>query len=281
MGRLSTWKKGASNLVGGGDGVAGVSRPVIEVAHVFKTYRSTSGPVPAIEKVDLAVRQGEFVSLVGPSGCGKSTLLLIVAGLLRPSGGRVLVDARPVDGPLSDVGVVFQNPVLLEWRNVLSNVLIQIEFRRLAGSDFEGRAQRLLASVGLEGFTTKYPWELSGGMKQRVALCRALIHNPSLLLMDEPFGALDALTRTQLNLDVQRLWLKSGKTVLFVTHSIEEAVFLSDRIVVMSARPGQIEREFEIELPRPRSLAMRDGPEFAGYVRGVREIFEAKGILHE
>lgn len=255
--------------------------PAIAIDRVFKVYGGKTGSIRALEHVNLTIGSGEFVSLVGPSGCGKSTLLLIVAGLLASSGGRVVVQGTAVDGPLTDVGIVFQNPVLLDWRTVLNNILLQVEFRHLKRQEFTRRALDVLASVGLNGFEMKYPWELSGGMRQRVAICRALIHDPPLLLMDEPFGALDALTRAQLNLDLQRLWMQSEKTVFFVTHGIEEAVFLSDRVVVMSPRPGKVEQEFEIDLPRPRTLALRDSPEFTAYARAIRGIFEAKGILRE
>ena len=191
----------------------------------------------------LTASRGEFVSILGPSGCGKSTLLMIAAGLLSASDGSVIVDGRPVTKPRTDLGIVFQSPVLLEWRTALGNIMLQAEARKLDRREAEERARELLASVGLAGFADKYPHELSGGMRQRVSICRALIHNPPQLLMDEPFGALDALTRDQLVIDVQRIWNERRITALFITHSVAEAVFLSDRVIVMTPRPGRIDQD--------------------------------------
>jgi len=251
----------------------------IEIDKLSKTYHSEGGDVEAIREVSLQIGKGEFISLVGPSGCGKSTLLLILAGLIDPTSGSVVIEGRRVTAPQTDMGIVFQDPLLLDWRNVLENIMIQIQIRRLKRSLFEQRAFDLLARAGLSGFEKKHPYELSGGMKQRVSICRALVHNPSTLLMDEPFGALDALTRDQMNLDLQRLWHGSGKTIIFVTHSISEAVFLSDRVVVMSPRPTTIEELLPVELPRPRKLDTRETADFGKYVHRIRSLFYKSGVL--
>jgi len=248
---------------------------------VSQVYASNDGPVRALEGVSLRARHGEFLSVVGPSGCGKSTLLMIAAGLLRASSGSVLVEGRPVTRPRTDIGIVFQGPVLLEWRTALANVMLPADAKKLERRAAQARARDLLRGVGLRGFEDKYPHELSGGMCQRVSLCRALIHDPPQLLMDEPFGALDALTRDQLNLDLQQICAERRINVLFITHSIPEAVFLSDRVMVMTPRPGRIDREIAIDLPRPRTLAMRDAPEFAAYSRQILDLFLARGVLRE
>jgi NitT/TauT family transport system ATP-binding protein len=234
-----------------------------------------------VRDASFELADGEFVSLVGPSGCGKSTLLSILAGLLPPSSGSVSVLGRPVEAPVTDVGVVFQQPLLLPWRSVLRNVLLQIEARRLDTEGFRDRALELLDRVGLDGFSDQHPAALSGGMSQRVSICRALIHDPPLLLMDEPFGALDALTREQMMLDLQALWLERRKSVLFITHSIPEAVFLSDRVVVMTPRPGRVSKVLDIDLPRPRTLEVEGTPEFTAYVQGIRSVFEQTGVIHD
>jgi NitT/TauT family transport system ATP-binding protein len=251
----------------------------VEIRDVSKHYPTRDGLVHALDRVSFVIQGGEFVSLLGPSGCGKSTLLMMVAGLLAPSDGAIAIDGRRVAGPQTEVGIVFQNPVLLDWRRTIDNILLQIEMRRLNTTEYRPRAMDLLQSVGLGGFEDKYPFELSGGMQQRVSICRALIHNPPLLLMDEPFSALDALTRDQFNLDLQGIWEQHHKTAIFVTHSIAEAVFLSDRVVVMSPRPGRIETILDIDLPRPRTLDMRETPEFARHSRAIRDIFQARGVL--
>src|SRR4029453_1624187 len=223
-------------------GAGALPRPLIELEGVSKTYASSNGLVHALEGVSLDVPAGQFLSILGPSGCGKSTLILMIAGLLAPSAGVIRMAGRPVTHPQTDVGIVFQNPVLLDWRTVVRNVLLQVEARGLDLVSHRAKARDLLRAVGLEGFEDKYPFELSGGMRQRTAICRALIHDPPLLLMDEPFGALDALTREQMRLDIERLWLERRKTVVFITHSIPEAVLLSDRGVVMSPPPGRAAR---------------------------------------
>jgi NitT/TauT family transport system ATP-binding protein len=246
-----------------------------------KVYATHDGPVRALDGVSVQAGRGEFLSVLGPSGCGKSTLLMIAAGLLRPTSGVVIINGRPVTRARTDIGIVFQNPVLLEWRTALGNVMLQAEAKKLERTAAQGRARDLLRAVGLSGFEDKYPHELSGGMRQRVSLCRALIHNPPQLLMDEPFGALDALTRDQLVLDLQQIWNERRMTVLFITHSVPEAVFLSDRIMVMTPRPGRVDRLIDIDLPRPRTLAMRETPEFANYSRQILALFLARGVLRE
>jgi len=252
----------------------------IQMLGVSKSYPARDGnPVVAMEDFSLDVPAGEFLSIVGPSGCGKSTLLSIAAGLIMATRGEVRIEARPVTTPYTKVGIVFQSDLLLDWRSVLGNVLFQFEMRGESSRPFEQRARDLIASVGLGGFESKHPFELSGGMRQRVALCRALVHDPPLLLMDEPFGALDALTRDQLQVDLQRIWQKSRKTVLFVTHSISEAVFLSDRVVVMTPRPGKIRDVLSIDLPRPRTLDIRESPAFAQYVHRVNRLFQQMGVI--
>jgi NitT/TauT family transport system ATP-binding protein len=253
----------------------------VRVENLSKVYATNDGPVRALDQVSLNARRGEFLSILGPSGCGKSTLMSIAAGLVSASSGAVIVDGQPVTRPRTDVGIVFQSPVLLEWRTALENILLQAEARKMDKRAAERKGRELLASVGLAGFENKYPHELSGGMRQRVSICRALVHDPDQLLMDEPFGALDALTRDQITLDLQRLWNERRMTVLFVTHSLSEAVFLSDRVVVMTPRPGRIDRILDIDLPRPRTLAMRDTPEFAQYSAQIRDLFLASGVLRE
>ncbi len=234
----------------------------------------------ALDRIDLTIHEGEFLAIVGPSGCGKSTLLRLVAGLHLASTGEVRVDGRIVDGPQTNLGIVFQSPVLLEWRTALDNVLVQVELRGLDPRAYRERALRLLDQVGLGEFAYRYPHELSGGMRQRVAIVRALIHDAPLLLMDEPFGALDALTREQMRLDLEALWLATRKTVLFITHSIDEAVLLADRVIVMSPRPGALERVMDIRLPRPRGLEARRAPEFVQAAESITDIFLARGVLH-
>jgi NitT/TauT family transport system ATP-binding protein len=258
-----------------------VRRPLVTVDRVSKYYRTRDGDIHALAEVSFELGEGEFLSIVGPSGCGKSTLLMLISGLIPRTAGEIRIDGQLVTRPYTDLGIVFQRDVLLNWRTVLDNILLQVEMRRLSRKRYEGRARELLTLVGLAGFEKKYPNELSGGMRQRAAICRALVHDAPLLLMDEPFGALDALTRDQMNLDLLKIWHQSQKTVLFITHSIPEAVFLADRVMVMSPRPGRIVELMEIALPRPRHLSVRETPEFAGYTRRIREIFQAEGLLVE
>jgi NitT/TauT family transport system ATP-binding protein len=257
------------------------ARPYVDVSGVAKTYRRGGLETHALSSVDLAIREGEFLAIVGPSGCGKSTLLRMVAGMIAASAGEVRVAGAVVDGPQTNLGIVFQSPVLLDWRTALDNVLIQVELRSLDPSAYRGSALRLLEQVGLKDFADRYPYELSGGMRQRVAIARALIHDAPLLLMDEPFGALDALTREQMRLDLEALWLATHKTVLFITHSIDEAVLLADRVIVMSPRPGRIERTIDVAMPRPRGLEARRSPEFVEATEAITDIFLARGVLRD
>jgi len=251
----------------------------VSIRAVRKVYASKAGPVDALGPIDLDIGSGRFVSLVGPSGCGKSTLLLMLAGLLDITEGTIGVADRPVRGPLTDVGIVFQGNVLVDWRDTLGNVLLQIEMRGLRRKDYEARARALLASVGLQDFAHHYPYELSGGMQQRTAFCRALVHDPPLILMDEPLGALDAMTREQLRGDLEKLWMDTRKTVIFVTHSIDEAVQLSDEVVVISPRPGTIVRRVAVDLPRPRTLELRQGADFQRLVGEIKQIFMGYGVI--
>jgi NitT/TauT family transport system ATP-binding protein len=260
---------------------AAANKAYLQVQSLSKVYATDDGSVRALDRVSISQKSGEFVSLVGPSGCGKSTLMMIAAGLISPSDGQVLIDDKPVTKPRTDIGIVFQNHVLLDWRTALQNVMLQAEARRMELHAADVRARALLSAVGLGGFENRYPKSLSGGMRQRVSICRALIHEPSHLLMDEPFGALDALTRDQLVLDLQQLCGERNMSILFVTHGISEAVFLSDRVVVMTPRPGKVDRVIDIDLPRPRTLAMRESPEFAAYSRQILDIFLARGVLRE
>jgi NitT/TauT family transport system ATP-binding protein len=251
----------------------------ISLRNVGKTYRRGGVVTHALDRVDLDIADGEFVSIVGPSGCGKSTLLRLLTGLLPASTGEILVNGTPVTRPKGEIGIVFQAPVLLDWRNVRDNLLFQIEMRGLRKADYMQRAAELLRQVGLGEFADRYPYELSGGMRQRCAIARSLIHDPVMLVMDEPFGALDALTREQMRLDLEKLWMTTRKTVLFITHSIDEAVLLSDRVVVMSPRPGRIERIIPIALERPRGLGSRKNPDFLRIVDEITEIFLSRGVL--
>jgi NitT/TauT family transport system ATP-binding protein len=253
----------------------------VAISHLSKVYKTREDDdVLALDKIDLQLEPGSFVAVVGPSGCGKSTLLSLLAGLLPASTGGISIDGESVSKPHPKVGVIFQSDLLLYWRTVLDNVLLPIEIKKLDLESHRARAEELLAQVGLEGFGTKYPSELSGGMRQRVAICRALIQEPGLLLMDEPFGALDALTREQMIMDLQAMWSRIGNTVLFITHGIDEAVFLADRVLVMSPRPGRIDLDLKIDMPRPRRWShIHEEPAYHGYVRQIRDIFEAKGVL--
>lgn len=243
----------------------------IDLVDLTVTYNSGRGAFTAIADVGLRVEPGSFTCLVGPSGCGKSTLLGTIAGLIKPSAGNVLIDGRPVRGPFPGLGMVFQRDLLLPWRTVLNNVLLPIELMGKKRSAFVSRACALLASVGLEPFKESLPRELSGGMKQRVAICRALVHEPSLLLMDEPFGQVDALTRERLNEDVAALCEERSVTTVFVTHNIDEAVFLADKIVVMATQPGRVRTEFGVRLARPRQRSTLAADEYFSYVKRTRD----------
>ena len=246
---------------------------MISLRDVSKTYRTRQGDlVHALDAVTLEVRDEEFVSLVGPSGCGKSTLLRVVGGLTPPSAGVVRVRDAEVREPFPDVGIVFQSAVLLPWRSVLDNVLFSIEMLGRRRERHRGQAMALIELAGLGGFEQRYPWELSGGMQQRVAICRALVHDPGLLLMDEPFGALDAMTREEMGFELLRIWEERRKTILFVTHSIPEAILLSDRVVVMTPRPGRLARVLEVGLPRPRTADMEFHPRFREAAEEIRRL---------
>jgi NitT/TauT family transport system ATP-binding protein len=249
------------------------------IRNVEKTYASKQGATTALKDINLQIEAGQFVSIVGPSGCGKSTLLKCIAGLETITSGEINVSGKPVTRPPEGLGVVFQRDVLFDWRTILDYVLVTAEFLRLPREAYVERARKLLETFGLSGYETRYPWELSGGMRQRVAICRALLCDPSFVLMDEPFGALDALTRDDLNLELQTRWNADKKTVLFITHSIAEAVFLSDRVLVMDKNPGRIVADITIDLPRPRSLAMRDTAPFAAYSAEIRKIMTDTGAL--
>jgi len=252
--------------------------PYIRLQNVAKVYETKNGAVEACVDVTLDIRQSEFVAIVGPSGCGKTTILKMVAGLIPYSRGAISVGGRVVERPQTEVGIVFQDSIMLDWRNVLGNVMLQIEIRRMDRAMYEPVAMHLLRATGLTGFERKKPYELSGGMRQRVSICRALVHDPPLLLMDEPFGALDALTREQISMDIQKVWMEKRKTALHITHSIPEAVLLADRVVVMSPRPGRIAEIIEIDLPRPRRLDKLP-PKFNDYAGRIRDIFKSKGVL--
>jgi NitT/TauT family transport system ATP-binding protein len=270
---------GSARLRTAADGSAPAREPrgersaILSLEQVGLVYEAKDGePVEALAGVDIEIRQNEFVVILGPSGCGKSTLLKLMVGLLRPSAGCVLHRGAPMQEMLKDVGMVAQSPLLLPWRSVLDNVLLPIEILRLNRKQYLSRAQQLLESVGLAGFAAKSPRALSGGMQQRVALCRALVTDPSLLLMDEPFAALDALTRDEMARELARIWEHRRKTVVFVTHAIAEAVLLADRVVVMCPRPGRVAREIVIELPRPRAEARDQRARFAEYVETIRDL---------
>jgi NitT/TauT family transport system ATP-binding protein len=253
----------------------------VTLEKVNKLYTTRHGTVKALEEINLSVSAGQFVALVGPSGCGKSTIVKLVAGLHEPTQGQVIINDQRITQPYTDLGIVFQEPVLLDWKSVLDNVLLQAKVRHLEQAASKERALKLLEQAGLAGFELRRPYELSGGMRQRAAVCRALLHRPPLLLMDEPFGALDALTREQMAETLQTLWLELRPTVLFVTHSIPEAVLLADRVIVMSARPGRIIADISIDLPRPRTLSdIADNPQFVEPTRQIRHLLEAKDAPH-
>jgi NitT/TauT family transport system ATP-binding protein len=248
--------------------------PVLRIREVRKFYKD----LEAIRNVSLDVATSEFVTLLGPSGCGKSTLLMMVAGLIRASEGDIAVNGEPVTRPRRDVGVVFQQPVLLPWRSVIDNVLFPIELLKLPKAQYERRAMDLLAMAKIQDFANRLPNQLSGGMRQRASICRALIHDPSILLMDEPFSALDAITRDEMGIELLRIWQSNRKTVIFVTHSIREAVLLSDRVLVMGRRPATIVEELAVDLPRPRQIAMTEDEKFNQYVRHLRKAIEASHV---
>ncbi|MDR2618599.1 MAG: ABC transporter ATP-binding protein [Treponema sp.] len=250
-----------------------MEKPLLSLQNLKKIFTTRDGVLEALGSVTFDVYPEEFVSIVGPSGCGKTTLLKIIAGLLEQSEGEIIVDRERFD-PSREVGFVFQKALFLNWRRVLDNVLLPIEILKLDRKAYLPKARELLALVGLEGFERSYPNELSGGMQQRVSLARALIHDPKVILMDEPFGALDAITREKMNLELLRIWAESKKTVIFITHEINEAVFLSDRVVVLSARPSRMIDALDIDLPRPRTLDIRTSPRFGEYALRVYKMLD-------
>jgi NitT/TauT family transport system ATP-binding protein len=252
------------------------ARPVIEIKGISKTYRTRDGEVPSLRPIDFSVRDGEFVVVVGPSGCGKTTLLKMLAGLLPPSKGEIRIDGKAITKPHSGVGIVFQTAMLLPWRSVFDNVMMPVEVKNLPRDEYKKRAQALLEMVGLQGFENKFPWQLSGGMQQRASICRALVHDPKIVLLDEPFGALDAMTRERMNVELQRIQSETSKTVLLITHSIPEAVFLADRILVMTERPGAISAIYDVALPRPRTLDVLADPAFVALAQAIRKHFNAQ-----
>jgi NitT/TauT family transport system ATP-binding protein len=249
---------------------------IVQVLDASKTYRTQSGKeVYALEPTRLDIAEGEFVSVVGPSGCGKTTLLNMMAGLLACTSGEIRFNGTRLVGPSREIGIVFQRPVLLPWRRILDNVMLPVEVMRLRPrADYDTRARDLLKMVGLDGFEAAYPQELSGGMQQRAAIARALVYDSKLLLMDEPFAALDALTREEMNMELLRIWGLTGKAIVFVTHNIPEAVLLSDRIVVMTPRPGKVREVIEVDLPRPRSLSLMGNRRFGDLADHIRSLFK-------
>jgi NitT/TauT family transport system ATP-binding protein len=251
-------------------GPATLDGALTHVDQVRKEFQQRGRPVLALDEVDLVIRPGEFVTIVGASGCGKTTLLNLLAGLMEPSSGAI--HRAPEVDRRGGIGMVFQSPVLMPWRTVVKNVTAPAEILQMDGTTAQARALELLATVGLAGFEQALPYQLSGGMQQRVSICRALLSDPPLLLMDEPFGALDAITRERMNLELQRVWTAGAKTVVLVTHSIEEAVFLSDRIVAMTPRPGRIAEIIVNELPRPRGVETYDDPLFIEYAGRIRKL---------
>jgi NitT/TauT family transport system ATP-binding protein len=278
MAALNMTRRSAAHLSLVPQAAAG-PRVVIEIAGASKTYRTRDGNVPSLRPLDFTIDDGEFFVVVGPSGCGKSTLLKMLAGLLAPTTGEIRLEGKSVVSPHGDVGIVFQSPLLLPWRNVLKNVMLPVDMKRLPRAEYLVRAEQLLKMVGLSGFERKMPWQLSGGMQQRASICRALIHDPKIMLMDEPFGALDAMTRERMNVELQRIQRETGKTIFLITHSIPEAVFLADRILVMTERPGAVAAIYDVPLPRPRTLEMMADPVFVALSQTIRRHFATHGRL--
>ena len=245
---------------------------MLAVEHATKHYKTGSGAVHALEDLSLQIAAGEFVCILGPSGCGKSTLLWAMSGLHGLTRGRIVLAGTPVVGPRPEIGMVFQDANLLPWRNVRQNIRFPFEIKKLDPKPYEERIRDLIVEVGLSGFEAKMPRELSGGMQQRASIVRCLSFDPSVILMDEPFGALDAFTRDEMNLLIQQIWMETGKTIVLVTHNVSESVFLADRVVVLTSRPGRLAHVFPIDLPRPRTIGMTAAPEF---IRSVLEIKRA------
>jgi NitT/TauT family transport system ATP-binding protein len=276
-GREHRWRLALDARVGDHAPTRASNADTISVRNLSLKYGRGPDAVLALSNISFSVADGEFIAVVGPSGCGKSTLLKILAGLLRQSEGAADLKGTPITGPRRDIGVVFQSPVLFPWRSVLENVMLPADVQGLDKGEMRKRAMDLIELVGLSGFENRYPRELSGGMQQRVGIVRALIHDPAILLMDEPFGALDAMTRESMNVELQRIWMERRKTVLFITHSTSEAVYLADRVIVLSARPGRIADELKIDLARPRALEVMNTEAFGAYVRRIRSALNATG----
>lgn len=252
-----------------------LERPAkMTVEHATKAYKTGSGAVHALDDLSLDIGAGEFVCILGPSGCGKSTLLWAMSGLHDLTRGTIYLDGEPVTGPRSEIGMIFQEANLLPWRDLWANIHFPFEIKRLDPRPYEGRIRDLIAEVGLSGFEQKMPRELSGGMQQRASIVRCLSYDPAVILMDEPFGALDAFTRDEMNLLIQKIWMETGKTIVFVTHNVSEAIFLADRVVVLTPRPGRLARIFPIDLPRPRTIEMTFTPEFIARVIEIKTTIE-------
>ena len=251
----------------------------IDIRQVEKVFTTEDGDVHALGPIDLHVAPGDFISLLGPSGCGKSTLMLMIAGLLDVSSGEIRIDGTPVKGPQTGVGIMFQDNTLVPWRSVRGNIELQLELRGLEVATYAARIDALISAVKLDGFAGRMPYELSGGMQQRAAFCQALVHEPATLLLDEPLGKLDAMTREVIRRDLQTLWMAKRPTMVFVTHSIEEAVQLSSRVCVVSPRPGRIDRIIDVDLPFPRDLTVKRSPAYRDLVAGIEEVFHGFGVL--
>jgi NitT/TauT family transport system ATP-binding protein len=252
---------------------------LIELEGVTKTYGKGRSAVHAFGPVSLDITEGEFISFLGPSGCGKSTLMLMIAGLLDASAGTIRLAGKAVQAPQTDIGIMFQDNTLVPWRTVRGNIELQLEMRGIEPAEHRDHISSLLNSVHLSDFADRYPFELSGGMQQRAAFCQAMVHNPKIVLLDEPLGKLDAMTREHIRADLQRLWMKTRSTVVFVTHSIEEAVQLSSKVAVITPRPGKIETVIDIDLPFPRDLKVKGSTEFIRLVRHIQEIFHGYGVI--
>ena len=251
----------------------------IEVTELKKVFGNGEDEVHAFGPATININAGEFVSILGPSGCGKSTLMLMVAGLLDSTSGKVEFENKLVNGPKTDIGIMFQDNTLVPWRTVRGNIELQLELRGLNLKDYQEQINNILKSVNLEDFAERFPNELSGGMQQRAAFCQAMIHDPKIILLDEPLGKLDAMTREKIRTDFQRLWMVKKPTVIFVTHSIEEAVQLSNRVILITPRPGKIDREIKIDLPYPRDLKVKRSPKFTEYVNSIQEVFHKYGVI--
>ncbi|MFL5759887.1 MAG: ABC transporter ATP-binding protein [Thermomicrobiales bacterium] len=246
-------------------------RTAMTIEHATKYYKTQTGSVHALEDLTLEIAEGDFVCILGPSGCGKSTLLWALSGLHDLTNGRVMLNGTPVTGPRPEIGMIFQDANLLPWRNLYQNILFPFEIKKLNPKQYEQRIKGLLDEVGLTGFEKKMPRELSGGMQQRASIVRCLSFDPSVILMDEPFGALDAFTRDEMNLLIQKIWMETGKTIIFVTHNVTESIFLADRVVVLTPRPGKLAHIFPINLPRPRSIEQTFSPEFLKIVLEIKQ----------